>query len=297
MKKMNGKRKIKVSQIVLNIILILMCAMTLYPLLLCLGVSFSEEQDVLKYGYAMIPRHFSLAAYKYVFANPKSIIDAYTVTIIFSVAGTLGMLIFNSMMAYPLSRQKYRFRNGLNFYFYFTCLFGGGLVPTYLLYTRYLHLSDTIWVYIIPGLVSAWNIFYIRASFQALPEEIIESAVLDGASEWRILVTFMIPLSKPVLATLALQTFLGKWNDWYTSMLYINDKMNLISLQYLLQRIMLNAKLLQDNNTSGLIDVSLIPGETANMAMMFVVTGPALIVFPFFQKYFVKGMVIGSVKG
>ena len=291
------KKKIKTSQIVIHIVLIFMCIITLYPLLLCLGVSFSNEQDVLKYGYSLIPKHFDLSGYQYVFSNPKSVIDAYKVTIIFSVAGTLGMIICNSLMAYPLSRRNYRFRNGLNFYFYFTCLFGGGMVPTYILYTQYLRLADTIWVYIIPSLVSAWTIFYIRASFQALPEEIIESAVLDGASEWRILVTFMIPLSKPVLATLALQSFLGKWNDWYTSMLYINDKMNLISLQYLLQRIMLNAKLLQDNNTSGLIDVSLIPGETANMAMMFVVTGPALIVFPFFQKYFVKGMVIGSVKG
>ena len=124
----------------------------------------------------------------------------------------------------------------------------------------------------------------------------IESAILDGASEWRILITFMIPLSKPVLATLALSTFLGKWNDWMTSLLYINDRYDLISLQYLLQRIMLDVKLLEQD-TSGLVDMTNIPGETSRMAMMFVVAGPALVIFPFFQKYFVKGMVIGSVKG
>ena len=292
------KKKIKKSQIVLNLILIIMCIATLYPLLLCLGVSFSNEQDVLQYGYSLIPKHFDLSGYKYVFTNPKTVVDAYKVTIIFSVVATLGMLICNSLMAYPLSRKNYRFRNGLNFYFYFTCLFGGGLVPTYILYTQYLRLADTIWVYIIPSLVSAWTIFYIRASFQAIPEEIVESAVLDGASEWRILFTFMIPLSKPVLATMALSFFLGKWNDWMTSMLYINDKYELISLQYLLQRIMLNMKLLQqDSNVANMVDISQMPAETARMAMMFVVAGPALVIFPFFQKYFVKGMVVGSVKG
>ena len=291
------KKKIKTSQIVIHIVLIFMCIITLYPLLLCLGVSFSNEQDVLKYGYSLIPKHFDLSGYKYVFSNPKSVIDAYKVTIIFSVAGTLGMIICNSLMAYPLSRRNYRFRNGLNFYFYFTCLFGGGMVPTYILYTQYLRLADTIWVYIIPSLVSAWTIFYIRASFQAVPEEIVESAVLDGASEWRILFTFMIPLSKPVLATMALSFFLGKWNDWMTSMLYINDRYDLISLQYLLQRIMLNMKLLETESAASYISATSLPAETARMAMMFVVAGPALVIFPFFQKYFVKGMVVGSVKG
>ncbi len=294
---MKKKKKIKVSTIVLHTILILMCIITLYPLLLCLGVSFSNEQDILNNGYKLIPEHFDLSGYKYVFANPKSVLDAYKVTLIFSITGTIGMLFCNSMMAYPLSRKNFRFRTGLNFYFYFTCLFGGGLVPTYILYTQYLHMADTIWVYIIPGLVSAWTIFYVRASFQAIPEEMIESAVLDGAGEWRILLTFMIPLSKPVLATMALGTFLGKWNDWMTSMLYINERTDLISLQYLLQRIMLNMKLLQQENVASMVDASTLPSETARMAMMFVVAGPALVVFPFFQKYFVKGMVVGSVKG
>ncbi len=292
------KKKMKISQIVIHIVLIIMCIVTLYPLLLCLGVSFSQEQDIVTNGYKLIPEHFSLSGYRFVFSNPKSVINAYKVTIFFSVVGTIGVLFCNSLMAYPLSRKNFRFRTGLNFYFYFTCLFGGGLVPQYILITRYLRLADTIWVYIIPGLVGAWTIFYIRASFQQIPEEMIESAILDGAGEWRILLTFMIPLSKPVLATMALGTFLGKWNDWMTSMLYINDKTNLISLQYLLQRIMLNIKLMQDQTVaSQYLDAKSIPAETARMAMMFVVAGPALVIFPFFQKYFVKGMIVGSVKG
>lgn len=292
------KKKIKLSQVIINLILIVMCVITLYPLLLCLGVSFSNESDVLKYGYKLIPMNFDLSGYKYVFSNPTSVVGAYKVTIIFSVVSTIGMIICNSLMAYPLSRRNFRFRKALNFYFYFTCLFGGGLVPTYILYTQYLHLADSILVYIIPSLVSAWTIFYIRASFQAVPEEIVESAVLDGASEWRILFAFMIPLSKPVLATMSLSFFLGKWNDWMTSMLYINDRLDLISLQYLLQRIMLNLKLLEnDTVASSYINAVSLPAETARMAMMFVVAGPALVIFPFFQKYFVKGMVVGSVKG
>lgn len=293
-----NKKKIEISQIVINIILILMCCAMLYPLLLCLGVSFSDERDILTYGYKLIPEHFDLSGYKYVFKNSKMVIDAYAVTIFVSVASTLLTIVTNSLMAYPLSRREFKYRKFLNYYFYFTCLFSGGLVPQYILYTQYLHLDDTIWVFIIPCLVGAWTIFYYRASFQSIPEEIVESAVLDGASEWRILFTFMIPLSKPVIATMSLQFFMAKWNDWYTSMLYINDRQELILLQYLLQKIMLNMNLLKSGTTSAqYLQSAQIPSETARMAMMFVVAGPALVIFPFFQKYFVKGMIVGSVKG
>jgi len=290
--------KRKSSQTVYNIILVMLCICTLYPLLLCLGVSFTNEKEVLREGYKMIPKEFDLSGYKYVFSNPSQILNGYKTTVFYSVVATIGNLFFCSMMAYPLSRKNFRFRNGLNFFFYFTCLFNGGLVPGYILKTRYLHLDDTIWIYIIPGLVSAWTIFYIRTSFQELPEEMVESAVMDGASEWRILMRFMIPLSKPILATRALMSFLGHWNDWYTSMLYIRKKRELTSLQYLLQQILEDLELVkQGGNAAYFIDIKEIPGETARMAMMFVVAGPALVVFPFFQRYFVKGIVVGSVKG
>lgn len=291
------KKNRKISQILIHVVLIMMSICILYPLLLCLGVSFTNEQEVWRDGYKLIPENFDLAGYAYVFSNPQKILNAYKTTLIYSVAATVGSLFCCSMMAYPLSRKNFRFKNWLNFYFYFTCLFSGGLVPAYLLRTRWLHIDDTIWVYIIPGLVSAWTIFYIRASFQAVPEEMIESAVMDGASEWRILLRFMIPLSKPVLATRALISFLGNWNDWYTSMLYIRKRRELTSLQYLLQEILQDLELLRQQNASNYMDITEIPGETARMAMMFVVAGPALIIFPFFQKYFVKGMTVGSVKG
>lgn len=294
---MKKKKKIKKSQVVMHIIMILMCFVMIYPLLLCLGISFSNEQDVLKNGYSLIPENFDLSGYKYVFKNPTSIVDAYKVTLFYSITATLGMIVCNSLMAYPLSRREFRFRKALTFYFYFTTLFGGGLVPTYILYTQYLHLDDTILVYIIPGLVSAWTIFLFRTSFQSLPDEIVESAVLDGASEFRILFTFMIPLSKAVIATQAFGAFLGGWNGWMPSMLYINDKPELYSLQYLLQKLMLNMNLLKSEDTAAYVNVTNIPSETARMAMMFVVAGPALVIFPFFQKYFTKGMIVGSVKG
>lgn len=181
---------------------------------------------------------------------------------------------------------------------YFTTMFGGGLVPTYILITQYLHLGNTIWVYVIPGLFGVWSAFVMRTFFQGIPESIIESAYMDGASEFRILFQIVYPLSTPVLATMAVSTFLGKWNDWFTSMLYI-DIPSLYSLQYMLQRIMENITLLQENQEMAdmIRSASDIPSETVRMAMAVVVAGPVLFVFPFFQKYFVKGMVMGSVKG
>ena len=204
-----------------------------------------------------------------------------------------------SMIAYPLTRKKLKGRRALSFYLYFTMLFSGGLVPSYILITQYLKLSNSILVYIIPSLINPWNIFMLRSFFSDLPESMIESVKIDGASEYRIFWSFILPLSKPVIATVALTTFLVKWNELFTCMLYINDT-ELYSLQFLLQSIMDNIKLLQELDASGsgrLIDMAQIPSETTRMVMAVVVAGPAVLVFPFFQKYFVKGLTVGSVKG
>lgn len=294
------KNNNKIFQLILNLIFILFCIACVYPFLLLVGISFSNEMDVAKYGYKLIPMTFDLSAYKYIFQNPASVINAYKVTAIFSIVGTVLSVLLMSMIAYPLSKRNLRGKGKITFYLYFTTLFGGGMVPTYILITQYLHLQDTYWVYILPSLISPWNIFMIRTFFQGLPGEIFESAKIDGASEYQIFAKFVLPLSKPVLATIALLTFLGKWNEWYTSMLYINDD-NLISLQYLLQRIMKNIDLIQqsqsDASVGNMMSIYEIPAETVRMAMAVVVAGPALVVFPFFQKYFVKGLTVGSVKG
>lgn len=285
-------------QIGLTLTFIIICFFIIYPFLLLVSVSLSSEKDIAMYGYRLIPKAIDLTAYKYVFKNPQTIFQAYKVTAVFSVLSMIFSVIMMSMIAYPLSRNVFNGKKSVSMYLYFTMLFSGGLTPTYILLTQYLHLNDTIWIYILPGMISPWYVFMMRTFFQCLPDGIIESAYIDGASEFTIYLKFVIPLSKPVLATIALFVFLGKWNDWYTSMLYINVKDELISLQYLLQRIMQNVQLLQQNpDMESLLDSSEIPSETARMAMAVVAAGPALFVFPFFQKYFVRGLTIGSVKG
>ena len=237
------------------------------------------------------------SSYKYVFENPQQILRAYGVTFVFSSVTMVLAVLCMAMVAYPLSRSNLKGRNVINFYLYFTMLFGGGLVPTYILIAKFLHLNDTMWVYILPALINPWHVFMIRTFFKGIPGEIVESATIDGASEYTIFIKMIIPLSKPVLATIALFTFLGKWNDWNTALIYIT-KPELYSLQYLLQKIMEDINLLKQNQqVASMMDVANIPTETVRMAMAVVVAGPALVVFPFFQKYFVKGLTVGSVKG
>lgn len=285
-------------QVLLLIFFSILCILVIFPFVMLVSISFSRESDIINYGYSIIPKHFDLAAYKYVFSNSKAIVNAYAVTALYSVLATVLSTLIMAMCAYPISKHYLRGRNGISFYLYFTMLFSGGLVPLYILNTRYLHLNDTLWIYIIPTLLNPWYVFMMRTFFRDIPEEIFESMRVDGANEYNMFFGTVLPLSKPVLATVALLTFLGKWNDWQTAMLYIN-KENLVSLQYLLQRILNNSKLLQEMATTG-VGVSTgeeIPGETSRMAMAVVVAGPALFVFPFFQKYFVKGLTVGAVKG
>ena len=293
------KKQLVREQIVPIIIVSLLCIAILYPFLMLVSASFSNEKDILMNGFKLIPEHFDLAAYKAVFKNPKSIIDAYKVTITFSVVGTVLALLIRSSAAYALSSPKLRQKNKFSFYFYFTMLFSGGLVPSYILITQYLHLDDTIWVYFLPTLVSPWHIFMLRTFFNNLPSSLHESMRLDGASEYTIFTRLVLPLSKPAIATIALMTFLNDWNNWNTAMLYIN-KQELISLQYLLQKIIRDVEFLRQNaqNVSG-IDMSAaeVPTTTMQMAMAMIAAGPVLVIFPFFQKYFVKGLTVGSVKG
>lgn len=286
-------------QITLNVIFIIMCALVVFPFLLLVSTSISNETDIANFGYSVIPRRIDLSAYKYVFKNPISILNAYKVTAIFSFATMILGVLLMAMIAYPLSKRNMKGKRAISFYLYFTMLFNGGLVPTYILITQYLHLDDTIWVYILPGLISPWYVFMMRTFFQGIPEEIFESARIDGASQYNIFFRFVLPLSKPVLATIALFLFLGQWNNWYTAMLYINQREDLVSLQYLLQRIMQNIDLLQNSDmlSNQLISVQDIPSESARMAMAIIVAGPALVIFPFFQKYFTKGLTVGAVKG
>lgn len=284
------------SQLILNCVFVVLAAAIIFPFLLVVSVSFSDEKAIVESGYSIIPKEFSLEAYKYIFKKPGAVLDAYKITIVFSVIYTVLSVFMMSCLAYMLSKKDLKGRSAISFYVYFTMLFSGGLVPTYILNTQYLHLNDTIWIYILPGLISPWYTFMIRTFFSDIPGEISESAYVDGASDFTVLFRIIIPLSKPVIAAVSLFMLLAKWNDWYTAMLYINDT-KLISLQYLLQKMMENINLLNQEGMSSFMDVSNVPAETVRMAMAVIVAGPALIVFPFFQKYFVKGLTVGSVKG
>jgi len=293
------KKKEFIYQCLLTTLFAILCFLVLFPFLLLVGTSFASEKDLMEFGYRLIPKTFSLDAYKFVFERPIVVFRAYGVTGAFSIISMVLSVFFMSLIAYPLSRKRFRYRKSISFYLYFTMLFNGGLVPTFIIITQYLHLDDTLWVYILPGLISPWYVFMMRTFFQDLPESIFESARIDGSSEFRIYLQMALPLSKPVLASVALFMFLGKWNDWMTSMLYINDD-KLISLQYLLQRIMQRTEMLLQMSESGggtFSDISKLPTETSKMATAVVVAGPALVVFPFFQKYFVKGLTVGGVKG
>lgn len=292
------KKKNIRAQIIITLVFIVICLSVFIPFMLLVSASFSNEKDVVINGFKLIPEHFDLSAYKYVFKNIDDVLEAYKVTITFSVVGMLLSTLLMALAAYPLSSPKMRGKTGFAFYFYFTMLFSGGLVPTYILITQYLHLNDTMWVYILPGLISPWYVFMMRTFFSEIPASLSESMKIDGASEYRIFFQLIIPLSKPVIATVALFIFLVKWNDWNTSMLYINDQ-KLISLQYLLQKQLREIQFIEQNVQSSTVDLGVgqIPTTTIQMAMAMVVAGPAMLVFPFFQKYFVKGLRVGAVKG
>ena len=287
----------KFKEGLLTTIFVVLSVLVIIPLIILISTSVSSEKDIADFGYRLIPKSIDFTAYRYIMKNPTQILNAYKTTFIFSISSMVLGLLLMSMVAYALARRDFKARRFVSFFLYFTTMFGGGLVPSYILITQYLHLQDTIWVYIIPSLIAPFNIFMIRTNFQALPIELTESALIDGAGEYTIFFKIIMPLSKPVLATVALFTFLGKWNDWMTSMLYINNRDDLISLQYLLQRLMQNIELLKDENISSYTQTMEIPSETVRMAMAVVAAGPVLVVFPFFQKYFTRGMTVGSVKG
>lgn len=290
-------KKIKKMQLGLHLFFLISCVTFIVPFLILVGISFSREQDVWHYGYRLIPKNFDLTAYKWVFRNPGQILQAYKVTATFSVVEMILQTFVTTILAYPLSQPEFKMKKVVTMIMFIIMNFSAGLVPTYLWHTQFLHLGNTIWIYIIPNLVNVWNVFMIRTFFKGIPYELSEAAVVDGAGELRIYASIIIPLSKPALATISLMTFLNAWNNWYTSMIYITRD-ELISLQYFLQRILEDLDLIQTNEqAANMLTYEAIPSETIRMAMAVVVVGPALFVFPFFQKYFVKGMTIGSLKG
>ena len=292
-----SRKKISKGQLILHLVFIAMMITYIVPFLLCISISFSDEKAMSAYGYSIIPKVFSLEAYRMVFKNPTQLLRSYEVTILFTAISTLLAVVVMALLAYPLSRPAYRYKSVLSFYVFFTMLFSGGMVPTYLLNVRYLHLDDTFWIYILPGLISAYHVMIIRTNYRAIPNELVEAAKVDGAGELFICFRIIMPLSKPVLASIGFLFLVTKWNDWMTSMLYVRDT-NLYSLQYLLQRILDEVQYLKQlAETGASMGGEVFPTEGFRYAMAIVAAGPVLVIFPFFQKHFAKGMTLGGVKG
>ncbi len=291
------KGKKKLGQIILNLVFLLISITYLMPLILVLSISLTDEKSVITDGYSLIPKVFSTAAYELAFRNPQQLIASYQITILFTIVSTFLAVLIMGVMAYPLSRPNFKLKGPITFFVFFTMLFSGGMVPSYLLNVKYLHLDNTFWVYILPGLVSAWNLIIIRTNYKGLPNELMEAAKIDGASEVYICFKIVMPLSKPVLASIGFLFLVAKWNDWQTSMLYITNP-KLMSLQYMLQRILMETQFLKQLVQSGqIMEQTTFPSESFRYAMALLAAGPVMLIFPFFQKYFAKGLTLGAVKG
>ena len=293
------KHNNKVLSIFLNIFFIVLCLICIYPVLMVIGASITSESSLIKHGYHVIPKEFSLDAYKYIFTTSTSIGRAYINTIVVTVASVVIGVLATAMYAYVISRKDFKHRNLFSFISFFTMLFNGGLVASYLINVKVFALSNSIWALILPGCVGAWNIMVLKSFFaSSIPYEIIESGKIDGASEIRIFFELVFPISLPGLATIALFVTMAKWNDWMNPMLYITEE-SLYTVSFLLQNMLTNIAALSDasSNVGATTIIQDIPSEGARMALCMVAVGPMLIVYPFFQKYFIQGMTVGAVKG
>ncbi len=272
------------------------------PLVLVVSVSFTDETTVLAHGFSFWPEKFSLKAYNILFIDYEQIIHSYGISILVTSVGTIISLVITSLFAYPLSRTDLKYRGFFAFLVFFTLLFNGGLVPWFLVYVKMLGLSDHIWALIMPLLVTPFYVIIMRTFFTTtIPTELIDSAKIDGAGEWYTFARIVIPLSLPVLATISLFNTLNYWNDWFLSLLYINDNTN-VSLQYLMYKTLNNIQYITSNSAvmngisqgGGHLDL---PTKTLQMSMAVVGIGPIVFAYPFFQRFFVKGLTLGSVKG
>lgn len=286
------------ERVIYGILLGLFCAICIIPIIAVLSISLSSDKALVMEGYSLLPRDFTLDAYRYVFKDLTRILCAYGVSIFTTVAGTALGLLLNALMAYVLSRPNYSLRSKLTVFLTIPMVLSGGLVPTYMLITQYLHLKNTILVLILPTAVVPWYIIMMRTFFSQIPYELSEAAIIDGAGEFRIFRQVILPLAKPALATVGIFLALAYWNDWYYPMLYIESS-DLVNLQYMLYRMMREVQELTRNITQAGMGISAadLPTEAMRMAMCLVAAGPMLVVFPFFQKYFVKGLTVGGVKG
>lgn len=286
-------------QIVVNAILIIVTLIMVLPLVLLFMSSITSEQALLLNGYSFFPAEISFDAYRYILTNGQTIFRAYGMTILVTVIGTTINLFLSSTMAYALSIRNLPFRNAISFYVFFTMLFNGGLVPSYLMWTSMFHIKNTIWALIVPNfMMSAMNVILVRTYYTtSIPEAIYESAKIDGASYFKIYTSMVLPMGKPIMVTVGLFTGLSYWNEWTNGLYYVNDS-KLFTVQILLNKMIQDIQALQANAAgSSAAAVMQIPTTSVRMAIAFVALLPILVVYPFLQKYFAEGIAIGAVKG
>lgn len=280
-----------------NLVGFILSFLAVMPFILLLIASFTDDKTAITYGYTYFPKKWSLDAYKYIWNESATIFRAYGVTIFVTVAGTLLSLLITAMLACMLSKEDLPGQRIFSFLLVFTMLFSGGLVPTYIVYSNYFHIKDTIFALIVPGmLMNAFNVILVRNFFtNSIPKELKESARLDGAGEMRVLFQIVLPLSTPIMATIGLMTALGYWNNWQNGLYYLTDT-KLYTIQNILNDINTSVQFLATNSVQG-VRFGDIPSTTVRMAIAVIGVLPMIIAYPFFQKYFVKGLTLGGVKG
>lgn len=287
------KKEYGIFDYVLILFFVVMMVFTVYPFLNVLAVSFNDPTDTMRNVNFIIPRKFTLYNYQYVFEK-ENLLGPLMMSVARTLIGTVTSLLCTSMLAYALSRKDFYFRKIFTTYFVITMYVSGGLIPSYLLISRTLHLNNTFWVYIIPGLISVYNVILVRSYIDGLPKALEEAARIDGANDLTIFAKIVMPLCKPVLATVALYIAVGQWNSFMDTYLYAKE---LPTLQFILYKIMQQATMKIDPHSTNLQQLanSVSPLST-RMAVTIIATVPILVVYPFLQKYFVGGMTLGAVK-
>ncbi len=288
----------KLQQTLMHLFMVLLVLLCVLPFLLMVMASFTEEATLTRNGYSFFPEMLSLETYSYIIKSANTILRGYMMTIVVTVLGTFSNLVLTVLFAYPLSRKDLPFRGALSFFLFFTMLFNGGLVPTYMMYSNTFHIKNTIFALIVPSLMmNAFYVIMMRTFFSSnIPDSLIEAAKLDGAREMRILTSVVLPLSKPMIVTLVLMVGLGYWNDWMNGLYYVTDQ-PLFTIQMILNNMINNIEFLSRNASLFGGEVVRVPQVGIRMGIAVIAVLPVMIIYPFLQKYFVKGIVIGGVKG
>jgi putative aldouronate transport system permease protein len=287
------------TNLLLNLLMVILCVITLFPIYVIVIASLTSEASLTANGYRLWPAEFSTLAYSFLFAQGSIIITAYQNTIIATLAGTTLSVFMVALYAYPLSRDNFKFRRFFTFYAFFTMLFGGGLVSYYMVTRQILGIQNSLWALFLPSAFSPFWVLVMRTFYKAnVPNEVIESARLDGVGEWRILFQIVMPLAIPGLATVALFSAIGIWNNFFNALLLV-DEARYYSLQFTIYTTLNNIRFLLENadKMQGVVNVSELPSQTFRMAMAVVTVGPIIFAYPFFQRFFVRGLTIGAIKG